>query len=234
MVEMMSTTTDPATRAGSANIRGMASPWILGLYGLAGATFIVFAHMAGWFGGPQSASFLFPLAAILGGLVPLLAAMWAYAARDGLATAMLGTWGAFWIGYGLLNSIPATEQLLERQGARPELAYWFIPLAAITWMGAAAATRVSRALVTVLTVLSTAATLTAIGEGLGLHGITVLAAWVFIVAAICAWYTSTAIMLGESFASEVLPLGLFREDMSGRTTGQPDIRHPAPTSHRAA
>lgn len=233
MVEMMGATTDPTQRAGSAQTARIASPWILGLYGLASATFIVFAQMAGWFGGPQSGGLLLPLAAILGGLVPLLAAMWAYGARDGLATAMLGTWGAFWIGYGLLNWMPATGKLLERQGAFPELAYWFIPLAAITWMGAAAATMVSRALVTVLTLLAAASTLAAIGEGFGLHGITVLAAWVFIAAAICGWYTATGMMLADSFGRDTLPLGMVQAEADGHATGQRAIRHPAPTPHRA-
>ena len=226
MVEMTTTTTDAVTRVGSAERTWMASPWILGLYGLAGATFIVFAHLAGWFGDPQSVRLLWPLAAVLGGLVPLLAAMWAFAAGDGLATAMLGTWGAFWIGWGLLNRMPDAEKLLQPRGAFPELAYWLIALAAITWMGVAASTMVSRALATVLSVLAAASTLAAIGEGLGVHGLTVLAAWVFVAAAICAWYTSTGMMLAESFGREVLPLGLVRPEVQVR------ILRPAPT-HRA-
>ena len=37
--------------------------------------------------------------------------MWAYRARDGLATAMHGTWGAFWLGYGFLNLLVTTGAL---------------------------------------------------------------------------------------------------------------------------
>src|SRR5207244_9228414 len=150
------------------------------------------------------------------------AAMWAYTTDDELATAMLGTWGAFWLGYGLLNSTSSIGPLLDRHAASPEWAYWFIPLAAITWMGAAAATMVNRALVTVLTLLAAASTLAAIGDGFGLHGVAMVAAWVFIIASICAWYTSTAMMLEESFMHELLPLGAAQRPMSDRMTGPHD------------
>lgn len=90
----------------------------------------------------------------------------------------------------------------------------------------------SRALVTVLTLLAAASTLTAIGEGFGLQGITALAAWVFIAAAFCGWYTATGLMLAESFDRDTLPLGVFRTETVGRATGQREIRHPAPTPHR--
>jgi uncharacterized protein len=232
MVEMMSATTDSTARAGSAQLEGRASPWILGLYGLAGATFMGFAHVAGWFGDPQSARLLIPVTAVLGGLVPLLAAMWAYAALDGLATAMLGTWGAFWIGVGL-TALFAPGNPLERPAASPELAYWFIPLAAITWMGAVAATRVSRALVSVLVLLAGASTLAAIGEGLGAHGLTLLGAWVFIAAAICAWYTATAMMIDDSFDRDVLPLGSVRTTPRDHAVGPRDVLPQAAAARRA-
>ena len=46
----------------------IAPPSILGLFGFAGATFIVAAHLAGWYGNAASPTFLFPFAAILGGV----------------------------------------------------------------------------------------------------------------------------------------------------------------------
>src|SRR6476620_7422956 len=85
------------------SLQPVAAPSILGLYGFAGATFIVASNLAGWWGTDTSAQYLFPFAAFFGGMAQLLAGMWAYRARDGLATAMHGTWGAFWLAYGLLN-----------------------------------------------------------------------------------------------------------------------------------
>ena len=210
--------------------RPMASPWILGLYGLAGATFIVAAHSAGWYGGPQSVWLLAPFAAILGGIAQFLAGMWAYAAADGVATAMLGAWGSFWVAYGVLNGLFATGRLAEPKGAFPELALWFIVLAAITWMGAVAATARSAALTIVFGFLAAGSTISAISEGLGNHGLSLLAAWLFIVAAIVAWYTATALMLEETFRRRVLPVG---DRLAGKPEPSTGALHHAPTLHRA-
>jgi succinate-acetate transporter protein len=57
-------------------LQPIAAPSILGLYGLAGATFMVAAHMAHWFGDSTSL-YLFAFAAMFGGLAQFLARMWA-------------------------------------------------------------------------------------------------------------------------------------------------------------
>jgi len=64
-------------------LQPIAAPSILGLYGLAGATFMVAANMAHWFGTSATSLYLFPFAAIFGGLAQFLAGMWAFRARDG-------------------------------------------------------------------------------------------------------------------------------------------------------
>ena len=90
-------TTEVETGTVAAGRSRIAIPWVLGLYSLAGATFVVAARMVGWYGGPESQFLILPFAAVLGGLTQLLAGMWAFEAADALATAMLGTWGSFWI-----------------------------------------------------------------------------------------------------------------------------------------
>jgi succinate-acetate transporter protein len=75
-------------------LQPIAAPSILGLFGFAAATFIVSANLAGWYGNTQSGQYLFPFAATFGGLAQLLAGMWSYRARDGVATAMHGMWGS--------------------------------------------------------------------------------------------------------------------------------------------
>src|SRR5579883_3308754 len=89
-------------------LQPIAAPSILGLYGFAGATFMVAANMAHWFGNEHSMLLLVPFAAFFGGLAQFLAGMWAFKARDGLATAMHGMWGAFWMAYGILQWIFAS------------------------------------------------------------------------------------------------------------------------------
>src|SRR5579884_4566163 len=106
----VNTGVDNSTRA-EIFLQPIAAPSILGLFGFAGATFMVAAHMAGWYGSARTDLFLFPFAALFGGLAQFLAGMWAYKARDGIATAMHGTWGSFWMAFGILYLLAATGTL---------------------------------------------------------------------------------------------------------------------------
>src|SRR5881398_3444949 len=120
-------------------LQPIAAPSVLGLFGFAGATFIVAANMAGWYGSAATPGYLFPFAAMFGGLAQFLAGMWAFRARDALATAIHGMWGSFWIAYGVLELLGATGTLTLPTGTFPELGYWFLVLAVITGFGAIAA-----------------------------------------------------------------------------------------------
>src|SRR5438309_10881997 len=68
----------------------VAAPSILGLFGFFFATLLVGTHMAGWWGSVATTVAVFPVAIFLGGVAQFLAGMWAYRARDGVATAMHG------------------------------------------------------------------------------------------------------------------------------------------------
>src|SRR4051794_29856080 len=74
-------------------LQPIAAPSILGLFAFAASTFIVAANLAGWYGTPESLRYVFPFTTAFGGVTQLAAAMWAFRARDGVATAMHGTSG---------------------------------------------------------------------------------------------------------------------------------------------
>lgn len=188
-------------------LQPIAAPSILGLYAFAGATLIVAAELAGWYGDARTASYLFPFAAAFGGVAQFAAGMWAYRARDAIATAMHGMWGSFWIGYGILYLLFATGTLTEPQGPFPALGFWFIALAWITTMGAIAAVAENAALTAVLGTLALGSAFAAIAELLGSDGWTVIAGWTFIVSAVCAWYTASALMFEGVWGRPVLPVG---------------------------
>lgn len=210
-------------------LQPFAAPSILGLYGFAASTFMVAANMAHWYGNDHSALYLAPFAAIFGGVAQFLAGMWAYRVRDGLATAMHGMWGAFWIAYGLLNFAFMTHVLAQPTGAFPELGFWFIGLAAITWIGTVAACSANMALVLVLGFLAAGSTCAAIGEINGTAGLTVTAGWLFIISAILAWYTASALMLESSFGRAILPVGKLAHARASRPFnagfGEPGVMH---------
>jgi succinate-acetate transporter protein len=188
-------------------LQPIAPPSILGLFGFAAATFMVAAHLAGWYGGRATPEYLFPFAAAFGGLAQFAAGMWAYRARDALATAMHGMWGAFWIAFGILFLLVATGDLTVPSGTWPELGYWFLTLGAITAVGAIAALAESLGLTAVLTSLAVGSILLAVHYLVGGTGWQHAGGWVLIASAIFAFYTAAAMMLKSTFGRVVLPLG---------------------------
>lgn len=188
-------------------LQPIAAPSVLGLFGFAGATFIVAAHMAHWFGGALADDYLAAFAAVFGGVAQFTAGMWAFKARDALATAMHGTWGSFWIAYGLLQLAFMTKVLPQPAGAFQALGFWFIVLAAITWMGMWAASAENKAVAIVLGLLAAGSTVAIFGEMLGTTWVQILAGYLFIASAIVAWYTASAMMLESAFHRPVMRLG---------------------------
>jgi succinate-acetate transporter protein len=192
------------------SLQPVAAPSILGLFGFAAATFMVAANLAGWYGTAATPLILFPFALIAGGLAQFLAGMWSFRARDGLATAMHGMWGSFWLAYGLfwtfvtLGRLPAVS--ISRT-AELGFGYWFIVLAAITWVGALAALARTMALALTLAVLAAGSTILAIAWAWPVAGAVKPAGDVLVAAAVIAFYTASALMLEGSFQRPVLPVG---------------------------
>ena len=125
-----------------------------------------------------------------------------FKARDGLATAMHGMWGAFWIAYGILQVILASGRvtLPERSGFT-EFGYYFVVLAAITWAGDGSALS-RRDLTAVYGLLAAGSTLAALGFLGGVEGLVILAGYVFLISAVTAFGVASSRLLRESRESE--------------------------------
>ena len=208
-------------------LQPIAAPSILGLFGFAASTFMVSANLAGWYGSASTPEYLFPFAAVFGGLAQFLAGMWAYKARDGIATAMHGMWGSFWIAYGILFLLVATGTL-EGSAVDVPLGYWFIGLTAITLMGAIGALGENVALAAVLNTLWVGAGCLAVGFLTTTHFWVVIGAYVLILSAICAWYTGSALMF-EGAGRPILPVGKTKKTVEkaelSTGTGEPGVQH---------
>jgi succinate-acetate transporter protein len=137
-------------------LQPIAAPSILGLAGFAGATFIVASNLAGWWDTPQSPLALAPFAAMFGGLAQFMAGMWAYRARDAVATLAHGTWGSFWLAYLILNILVGAHVVTQPTPwyHNPEVGFWFFALAITTGIAAVAALAESLGLVAVLSTLA--------------------------------------------------------------------------------
>jgi len=188
-------------------LQPIAAPSILGLAGFAGATFIVASNLAGWWGTPKSPLALAPFAAMFGGLAQFMAGMWAYKARDAIATLAHGTWGSFWLAYLILNILVGTHVIAEPTPwyHNPEVGFWFFALAITTAIAAAAAFAESLGLVAVLGTLAAGSGILAGAFIYGSHGWAEVAGWVLVVSAGFAWYTVAAMLLAHAFRRTVLP-----------------------------
>ena len=222
-------------------LQPVAPPSILGLFGFAAATFIVSAYLAGWYGSADTPLYLAPFAAVFGGVAQFAAGMFAFRARDGLATAMHGMWGSFWIAFGILNILGATGALvLDGPVFADAFGYWFFALAVITACGTLAALAENIGLVAVLGTLATGAAFLAVGYLTGSppvagSGWLQAGGWVLVASAILATYVATAMMMEGTFGRVVLPLGKLSKqaNVPGRTAtvpiefaaAEPGIRH---------
>ncbi|GLZ02744.1 hypothetical protein Acsp03_02110 [Actinomadura sp. NBRC 104412] len=209
-------------------LQPVAAPSILGLFGFAGATMMVGAWQAGWYGGAATPLVLFPFALTFGGLAQFLAGMWSYRARDGLATAIHGMWGAFWLAWGLLFLLIAIGSfplvVAPSIGVtNTAFAFWFIPLCVITALGALAALGRNLAQAALLLVLAAGAGFTAAGFWTGSTWPLRTGGWLFVIAAGLAVYVAASMMLEETYGRTILPLGKYRQaaNVPGRRASRP-------------
>jgi hypothetical protein len=193
-------------------LQPIAAPSILGLYGFAAATFIVTAYLVGWYGTPTSPSLIFPFAVAAGGIAQGAAALWAYKARDGLATGIHGIWAAFWLAYGFLNFMIALRLIPAPlpHAAVPALGYWFYALAAITAVGAIASLAESLALSAVLFPLAVGSAFLGVFYTLGGSGWEHVGGYITMASAVTAFYTASAMVLVSTYGRVILPLGKYR------------------------
>ncbi len=187
----------------------IAPPSVLGLFGFFTATIMMGTNLAGWWGNDLSTLSFFPLALIFGGLVQLLSAMWSFKARDGLATAVHGTWGSFWLAWGILHLLYVTGVQSPVPLGTPDagFAIWFVPLCAITISAALASLTESLGFFGVLAALAGGSGILAAGLWTGSLAADRVAGWFLVIAAAIAWYVATAMMLLAITGRTVLPLG---------------------------
>lgn len=187
----------------------MAAPSIIGLFGFMGATLMVGAWQAGWYGSATTPAMLWPFAIFFGGLAQLVAGFYALRARDTVAVAAHGTWGSFWLGWGILQLLVATKVIpaVPLSAANPALAFWFIVLCSITTMCAIGAMGHNLGVAAVLWTLAAGSGLTAAGFFGGYLGVTRAGGVLFVISAGIAWLVASALMFEGAFRRTIIPLG---------------------------
>ena len=192
---MAGTATSPAR---ASILQPIAAPSVLGLFGFAGATFIVAANMAGWYGSavdaratssrsPRSSAASRSSSPACGRIAPATPSRrrcTACGARSGSRTACCSC--------SLATGVLQTGGTLDHA-----LGFWFIALCAITFSGMLGALAEGN--------LGVTAVLGTLAAGAGRRcgcvpratapAIEHVAGWVFVIAAILAWYVATGMML---------------------------------------
>lgn len=206
-------------------LQPIAAPSVLGLFGFAVATMMVGAWQAGWYGGSTTPLILWPFALVAGGLLQIIAAIACFRARDSIALAIHGIWGAFWLGWSTLQILVAVHVMaaLPLGASNGGFAFWFIGLAVVTLSGFLAAFAQSAMLVVTLGSLAAGSALTAAGFWAGSLGTTRAGGWLFVVSAAAAWLFATAMMMEQSFGRTIIPLGKLNADANipGRVASRP-------------
>ncbi|HLH46667.1 MAG TPA: GPR1/FUN34/YaaH family transporter [Acidimicrobiales bacterium] len=208
----------------------IAAPSIMGLFGFMIATLMVGAWQAGWYGGPHTPLVLWPFALIAGGVFQLIAAIASFRARDGVAVAVHSAWGSFWIGWSVLQILVVTHTVaaIPVGASSGAFGFWFIGLTLVTGSAFLASAAQSGMVFLTLGTLSAGAALTAAGFWAGSLGLTEAGGWLFVISAMAAWLTATAMMLEGSFGRTIIPLGKWSRaaNVPGRQITRP-LQYPA-------
>jgi len=187
--------------------RFISDPAALGLAAFALSTMVLSFINAGIL--PQKdAPVVLGLAFAYGGVVQLLAGMWAFIKNDTFAAVALSSYGGFWISFYILehdtiNKIPASNQA----GALALYLFCWAVFSFYMWI---ASFRVSVAVNAVFLTLWPAYVLLGLGKAIDSTFLFNLGGVFGIATAACAWYASAAIVLRRTFDRDVLPVGELR------------------------
>jgi succinate-acetate transporter protein len=188
-------------------LQPVAGPAVLGHFALASALFVFGLWFAQVWGTETDASAFFPFLLFFGGFGQLGAALWAYRARNAVAAALHGSWGAFWLGIGLIYLLETTHTIsVPSRGAHwGSLGQWLIYMSIVTGTTAVAALARSVPSFVAQATLAVGSALGAAGLIGASSGLDTAAGWIFVAAAACSFYVGAASMLDATYGSQVLP-----------------------------
>jgi uncharacterized protein len=182
--------------------RFVSEPAALGLAGFALSTMALSVINVGIVS-TKALPVVLGLALAYGGIVQLLAGMWAFIKNDTFAAVALSSYGGFWISYLLqhtfLKQIPAASQ-------GNALALYLFCWAAFTFYMWLASFRVSMAVQTVFLTLWPAYFFLGLGKVLPSTTLFNIGGGFGMATALAAWYVSAAVVLNRTYRRDLLPI----------------------------
>ncbi len=146
-----------------------------------------------------------PVALFFGGLVQIIVAILEVLRGNVFGAVVFGTYGPFWVIYGVLLTVYAAE--IPSSAINSALALFLAMFAVITLYFVIASLRTDMVLVAVFALIFIGLVLLAIGAGEANTGLTKAGGWVTLAFAVLAWYHAAGDVIGYTFGRRVLPMG---------------------------
>ncbi|MGH3305543.1 MAG: acetate uptake transporter [Streptosporangiaceae bacterium] len=183
----------------------IADPVPVGIAGFAMTTFILSCVNAGFFGGTAATPMVLGLAIFYGGLVQLLAGLWAFRRGETfVAVAFCSYGGGFWLSYFFLVYFiaPHLPASVAGQAIGLYLLGWLIFTAYMT----IAALRTNLAVLGVfLTLTATYLLLVLANLGVATSSLLPIGGYVGITCGVIAWYVAFAHVVNATFGRDLIP-----------------------------
>jgi hypothetical protein len=179
---------------------------------LALTTFLFAAVNAGWTDGT---SFGFSLLLAIGGLVLLLAGMWALRAHDVFSATAFGTYGILWMGLGLyerfitpsfVTPLPG-ESGAASDAVRNDMAWMLLAFAVFNTYMLLWSTQLNEAVLAVFLTLEAAEIVLVVGYFTNTASTIRAGAYVAVVTAATAWYASAAGVINGMLGRSAVKVG---------------------------
>lgn len=197
-------TTSPAAGT-AARLPGLADPVPLGIAGFGMTTFALSCVNAGFFGGTGSAPMVLGLALFYGGLVQLLAGMWAFRRGETfVAVAFSSYGGGFWLSYFFLDYFIAPH--LAPSVAGDAIGLYLLCWLIFTFYMTIAALRTNVAVLAVFVTLTATYLLLVLAElGVATSSLQQIGGYVGIACGVTAWYVAFAHVVNAAFGRDLVP-----------------------------
>jgi uncharacterized protein len=183
----------------------IADPVPVGIAGFGMTTFILSCVNAGFFGGTPATPMVLGLAIFYGGLVQLLAGMWAFRRGETfVAVAFCSYGGGFWLSYFFLVYFIAPH--LAPSVAGNAIGLYLLGWLIFTFYMTIAALKTSAAVLWVFITLTATYVLLILAElGIATSTLLPIAGYVGITCGVTAWYVSFAHVTNATFGRELIP-----------------------------
>lgn len=195
-----------------ASLSPVADPAPLGLAGFALTTVLLSAFNAGLInkGGVAAGSLIFVgMALFYGGLGQFMAGMWEFKNRNTFGATAFSSYGAFWMGVGILFVFDVVGRPVVAFWAGDGVIWFLFCWAIFTTYMFVASLRVSGAVMVVFLLLALtffALWLGALNGDAPKHGFTQIGGYLGLLTAVAAFYTSFAGVVNSTFGRVVAPV----------------------------